>query len=361
MSRLRAGLGGLLIAGLLLAGCDDTDEDPAPSDERSRAERGSGQEPTGGPPSGSPEASGSHSTGAPPDAPPDEMPSASQSDAWPRVRPADLDAAVAMRAVRHLAGEIGPRHATSPAFRRAADWVTGRFERYGLSVTRQRVHTPAGDSWGTPVEAGTSYNLVATPPDFEPTQPHLVVGAHLDTIPVAPGAEDNASGVGVLLAVAEALQERRTRLPVVLIAFGAEEPRGPTDADHHYGSRAYVARLTQPQRRAVRGMLALDRVGVGTVVPVCSAFDDEANRSWRAAGVAAAERAGVPRQACVNSSSDHTSFARRGLPGIRLGSTPYAGYHSPADVPSVIDPAQLGRSGRVALAWLAGERGSAGE
>lgn len=358
MSRLRAGLGGLLIAGLLLAGCSDTDGDAAPTGERSSAGRGSEQESPAGSPSGSPEASpdGSGTT----DTTPDAQPSETAAEARPWVRPADLDATVAMGAVRHLAGRIGPRHATSPAFRRAADWVTGRFERYGLSVTRQRVPTPSGDSWGTPVEAGTSYNLVATPSGFEPTEPHLVVGAHLDTIPVAPGAEDNASGVGVLLAVAEALQERRTRLPVVLVAFGAEEPRGPTDADHHYGSRRYVARLTAPQRRAVRGMLALDRVGVGAVVPVCSAFDDERNRSWRAAGVAAAERAGVPHQACVNSSSDHKSFARRGLPGIRLGSTPYAGYHSPGDAPSVIDPDQLDRSGRVALAWV-GRVESAGE
>ena len=72
-----------------------------------------------------------------------------------------------------------------------------------------------------------------------------MVGAHLDTVPQAPGAEDNASGVGVMLAVAEAASVRRTRLPTVFVAFGAEEPRGPTDDDHHYGSRHYVDR-TRP-------------------------------------------------------------------------------------------------------------------
>ena len=52
-------------------------------------------------------------------------------------------------------------------------------------------------------------------------------------------------------------------------------------------------------------------------------------------------------------SSDHWSFARAGLPGARLGSTPYAAYHSPADLPAVVDPAQLARTGRLLLAWLA--------
>ena len=189
----------------------------------------------------------------------------------PAVDPDDLDVGTAVAAVDHLAGRIGPRHATSPAFRRAADWVSAQLAAHGLDVRRQGVSVPGGNSWGVPVAAGRSANVIATPPGFDGRRPHLVVGAHLDTVPQAPGAEDNASGIGVLLATAEALAGRRTRLPVVLVAFGAEEPRGPTDADHHYGSRAYVASLAPAERRAVRGMISLDRVGVGSVVPIGAA------------------------------------------------------------------------------------------
>jgi Zn-dependent M28 family amino/carboxypeptidase len=255
-----------------------------------------------------------------------------------------------VRAVQRLAGEIGPRHATSPAFDRAATWVGGEFEAMGYDVRRQRVAVPGGNSWGVPVDAGTSVNVIATPRRFDPRRPHLVVGAHLDTVPQAPGAEDNASGVGVVLAAAEAVAERRTRLPVVLVAFGAEEPRGATDADHHYGSRAYVASLGPAERRAVRGMLSLDRVGVGSVVPVSSA-GSSGDRQRRAV-LAAARRAGVPTDAQINRTSDHWQFVLAGMPGIRIGSTPYAAYHSAADVPSVVSRAQLTRTGRVVLAWL---------
>jgi aminopeptidase YwaD len=266
------------------------------------------------------------------------------------VRPGDLRVGTAVRAVRRLAGEIGPRHATSPAFGRAADWVEGELEGRGYDVRRQRFAVPAGVSWGVPARSGTSLNLVATPRGFDPHRPHLVVGAHLDTVPQAPGAEDNASGVGVLLAVAEAVEGRATRLPVVLVAFGAEEPRGPTDADHHYGSRAYVETLGPGERRAVRGMLSLDRVGVGAVVPVSSA--GPAGTLDRTRVLGAARGAGVPADAQVNRSSDHWSFVRAGMPGIRLGSTPYAEYHSSADLPAVVSREQLGRTGRVVLAWL---------
>ena len=198
--------------------------------------------------------------------------------------------------------------------------------------------------------AGPSVNLVATRGDVVPGQPWLLVGAHLDTVPQAPGAEDNASGIGVLLAAAEALAGHRTRLPVVLVAFGSEEPRGPSDADHHYGSTAYVESLTRAERRTLRGMVAMDRVGVGDVVPVGSAYEPDAlSDELRAA----ARRAGVPTLVDTDQrSSDHWSFVQEGLPGVRLGSTPYSEYHSADDVPSVVDPAQLERTARIVVAWL---------
>ena len=268
----------------------------------------------------------------------------------PRADPDDVRARTAMAAVRHLAGTIGPRPGTSPAYFRAARWVGSRLTELGWTVERQRFPTPAGTSWGVPVPAGPSINLVATRGDVRPGQPWLLVGAHLDTVPQAPGAEDNASGIGVLLATAEALAGHRTRLPVVLVAFGSEEPRGTTDDDHHYGSRAYVAALSAPQRRTLRGVVAMDRVGVGDVVPVGSAYEPDA---LSAELRAAARRAGVPTVVDPDQqSSDHWSFVRAGLPGARLGSTSYAEYHKPTDLPSVVDPAQLERTARLVVAWL---------
>lgn len=264
--------------------------------------------------------------------------------------PDDVRVATAVAAVEHLAGTVGPRPGTSPAYRRAARWVAGRFRDLDWSVEQQRFPTPAGVSWGIPVRGGPSTNVVATRGDLRPGRPWLLVGAHLDTVPQAPGAEDNASGIGVLLAVAEALVERRTRLPVVLVAFGSEEPRGPSDDEHHYGSRAYVAGLAARERQSLRGMVSLDRVGVGSVLPVGSAgAGDPVQREL----LAAAERAGVPTVTDLEQrSSDHWSFVRAGLPGARLGSTSYAAYHSSTDVPSVVSRDQLARTARTVLSWL---------
>lgn len=287
-------------------------------------------------------------TGAPAATAPQASPATpGQEPASPVARPFDADRA--RRHVRVLAGRIGPRLATGPAFRTAASYVEQRLRAAGYDVRRQPFRVPAGDSWGVPVGAGTSFNVVATSPGFDPTAPHLLVGAHLDTVAAAPGAEDNASGVAVLLEIARTVGP--TRLPTVLVAFGAEEPRGPGDL-HHFGSRHHVAGLTARERRALRAMVSLDRVGVGAAVPLSAATagatavrDDLA----RLAG-----RLGIPTVVEVDAASDHESYADAGVAAARAGSTPYAGYHSAGDLPAVVQQAQLGRVGRLVTAWLRG-------
>ncbi len=329
-----------LVLALLGTGCspDSTDGDPAttPTPSTRPAEAPAPASPTG--------------TGT---TIPDTSTAPTSTTAHPPAPPAVFRAARAMRTVRHLAGVIGPRHATSPAYVEAAAWSAGRLRELGYAVETQRVRVPAGNSWGVDVSAGTSQNIVAATADFSPAAPYLIVGAHLDTVPVAPGAEDNASGVSVVLELARlaARDGAGTRLPVVFVLFGAEEPRGPGDDDHHYGSRAYVASMSGVERRNLVGMVALDRVGVGTVVPICTGGVSPLTVQRQLLSAAAADD--VATSTCTdNQSSDHWSFEKAGFSVARIGSTPYAGYHSAGDVPAVVSPAQLRRSGTTLWTWL---------
>ena len=262
-----------------------------------------------------------------------------------------MDARAALRDIRHLASEIGPREATSGNFHEAADFVEARFERLGYQVRRAKVRVPAGNSWGTPVRRGTSLNVIAEPKGFDATEKHVVVGAHLDTVPVAPGAEDNASGIAVMLQLAAMVSQQPPAIPVQFVAFGAEEPRGSGDALHHFGSRQHVASLDRSERRAIQAMVSLDRVGVrANYVPVCTATS-KGNRV-RDGLRAAARSADIPTRTCTNYTSDHWSYTKVGVPAVRLGSVPYAGYHSRGDVPRVVDRRQLDRVGRTVWTWL---------
>ncbi|MGH1564791.1 M28 family peptidase [Mumia sp. DW29H23] len=259
------------------------------------------------------------------------------------------DVAAMRQAIRHLAGTIGPRLATSASFREAADWFSGEMEQLGYRVTREAFPVPAGDSWGVPVEAGRSQNVIADPPGFDPTRPHLVVGAHLDTVAVSPGAEDNASGVAVVRELGRLAAAYGTRLPVRFVAFGAEEPRGPGDDLHHFGSQHRVSAMTAAEREALRAMVSLDRVGVrGSAVPVC----DGGTSNGRVVRSLAAAAGGIPTTTCEDRASDHWSYEKADVPAARLGSIPYAGYHSEGDRPRVVDDRQLRWVATITWRWM---------
>ena len=295
--------------------------------------------------------SGSSGTSTKSSATPPGEPTSSTTPSATRTASLSFHAKAALATVRKLAGEFGPREATTAAYRQAAAWVGQRFASLGYDVQRQMLHVPSGVSWGVPVKAGRTWNVVARPRDMKRGTPYLLVGAHLDTVPQAPGAEDNASGIGVLLEVARIATVAPARLPVVFVAFAAEEPRGSGDSHHHYGSRAMVTRMSAVERNALRGMVALDRVGVGQRVPVCDGGLGSSSVVWSVRRDAHAT--GVRTSDCgVNRLSDHWSFELAGLPAARIGGTPYAQYHSARDLAPVVDLAQLDRSGRLLWAWL---------
>jgi hypothetical protein len=280
----------------------------------------------------------------------DTPPTSTPTTAEPPLEPVEFSAAAAMRTVRFLAGRIGPREATGAAYARAARWVERELRGDGYRVRRQHLRVPAGVSWGVPVPAGDTWNVIATPEGFRFEDPYLMVGAQLDTVPQAPGAEDNASGVSVLMEIARMAAQRPTRLPVMFVAFAAEEPRGEGEAWHHYGSRAYVHRMPPAARSAMRGLANPDRVGTGRSVPICTGGlgTTQVKRSL----LAQARRIGVPAHGCVNTTSDHWSFEQADLPAARLGGTDYPEYHSRADRPRVIRPIQLERTGELIWHWL---------
>lgn len=266
------------------------------------------------------------------------------------MRPARFEVATALAVITELAGRIGPREASSAAYREAAAYVEGRFAAAGLDVRRQTVRVPAGVSWGVRVPSGQSDNLIATAPGFDGTKPHLVVGAHLDTVPQAPGAEDNASGVAIVLELARMAMLRPPRLPVVFAAFAAEEPRGDGDLRHHYGSRQYVAQLPATERRAIRGMVSLDRVGTGPNVRVRTG--GRAALTVAEALVATGRRVGIATSRGTNRGSDHWSFEKAGIAAARVGGHGYAGYHNANDKPNLISRPQLVRTSALVWAYL---------
>ena len=271
--------------------------------------------------------------------------------ATPTPRPVRFDARRVERDISHLAGDIGPREATSRNYAEAADWVERRLENLGYRVRRTTVRVPAGNSWGVPVRRGTTVNVIAEPAGFDRRAEHVVIGAHLDTVPQAPGAEDNGSGVAVLLELARLAAADSPQVPVQFIAFGAEEPRGPGDALHHFGSRQLVADLSRAERRATAAMVSLDRVGVSaSYVPVCRGGPDGTDLRSAFAGPADGPTSPPAR---VRTRPATTGRTRRRA--CRRSAS--AACRTPATTPAATCPRwsvarQLDRVGRLIWAWL---------
>jgi len=83
--------------------------------------------------------------------------------------------------------------------------------------------------------------------------PPIVIGAHYDTVPGSPGADDNATGVAVLLELARDIASGPLKYPVQLVAFDMEE-YGYLGSSHH------AAKYKQ-QQKSIRLMISLEMLG----------------------------------------------------------------------------------------------------
>ena len=121
---------------------------------------------------------------------------------------------------------------------RAGNWIAKEFEQLGLTVDRQEFEIPDQ----SPARSGT--NIVGTLNPLS-TKKSLLIGAHYDTVPGSPGADDNASGVAAMLECARLLVESGSDRKVTFVAFDAEEIQPPVEGLH--GSTAYISNLPESQ------------------------------------------------------------------------------------------------------------------
>lgn len=160
-----------------------------------------------------------------------------------------------------------------------------------------------------------------------------VVMAHADSMPRTPGADDNASGVGVLVALAPRLALVGPRCDVWLVATGAEERLYTGSADH-LGSLAMVRDVNRRGlRRRVRFALSLDEVGSRRSFVLRSPAAS-VGRGVEGALLEAARRAGVAvswRRDEGKGNSDHREFQLAGMPGMKLGVAGNPCRHEPCD------------------------------
>ena len=170
---------------------------------------------------------------------------------------------------------------------------------------------------------GTGYNVMGIlrgeDPDHEDEV--IIIGAHLDHMgfcyEIMPGANDNASGVAVLLGAAEALSKNPagSRRSVLFIGFGAKE-QGLT------GSKEYLKNPLFPAEKTV-SFINIDRVGNGEGIRVFGA--ENFPELWKALSRSNKKNVGmnlVPETFGLpdRGPSDADSFLKKKVPSLSFRS-----------------------------------------
>jgi glutaminyl-peptide cyclotransferase len=219
--------------------------------------------------------------------------------------------------------EIGPRPAGSPGAAEEVSLITRRLREAGIGdVTVQRPYR----------------NVVAHIPGS--TRGTVVVGAHYDTkdIPGFVGANDGASGVAVLLGLADALPARSTGAGIDLVFFDAEEARGERDfeRDGDRGSRQFVAYAKRsgaqgsPPLDQIQAMVLFDMVGDCDLQIPREATSDPRLYAEFAQAATAANGNPAPFEGLTGGvGDDHTPFQDAGVPAVDLIDFTYGSDRSP--------------------------------
>lgn len=172
----------------------------------------------------------------------------------------------------------------------------------------------------------------------------VMIGGHLDHLgynhEMMPGANDNASGVAVMLGIAEAIKKSglKPKRSIIFNFFGAEE-QGVK------GSEYYLQHPFVPNNK-IKGFFNLDSVGRGRIIeakagknyPQLWKFVDEANSKYIHRQITPTHFHNLARQRL-----DAAHFMWAGVPTISFGATgadplPYATYHTTKDRPEILTP-----------------------
>jgi Iap family predicted aminopeptidase len=187
--------------------------------------------------------------------------------------------------------------------------------------------------------AGTAYNVVARPAGAPACE--TVTGGHYDSVPVAPGADDNASGTATVIEVARVMAARGATAGNCFVLFGAEEIG-------LLGSAAYIESLSDVEINALRFMLNIDVVGITSELMLIG--DDDLAEVARIASMELGVDA-RPAEDPPNQGSDHLSFQRAGVPVLMFNRDDEL-IHTSLDAIDRIDEGALDDAVRLAVATL---------
>jgi hypothetical protein len=257
-----------------------------------------------------------------------------------------------MNHIKYLASEeLEGRGLNYKGLEKAAHYIAAAFKNAGLQPGGDNSYYQSWDSGG-PIPLR---NVIGTIPGKNPAYKDrsVILCAHYDHLGLGEkggsqenkgkihfGADDNASGVAVMLELAHTLgKSLKPERPIVFIAFTGEE-------SGLLGSSYYVKNLqtkNKKQLEGIMGVVNLDTVGRLTDREKLMVIGGSSAREWRFIFMGIGYTTGVETELVQQEldAGDQVSFIKAGIPGIQLFSGAHPDYHKPTDTADKIEAAGL--------------------
>lgn len=258
---------------------------------------------------------------------------------------AEFDSSRAMVHARRIT-EFGVRPGGSAEESRAAAYIANRLRALGYRVNREFFELPNGK---------TSQNVWVVAKGHSSAR-QVIIGAHFDTRPTTPGANDNASGCGVALEIARLLKRAPAGPAVKIVFFGTEEFISEGKDEHHLGSRYNAGQMRRSEVDNTAAMISLDMVGYGSEYLVRTmgkgprSLSDHLLKQARALDVPLEYR----RDPGPTGWSDHEPYELRGIPAVWMQWLQDPTYHSMGDNAQHLRKRPFETTGEFVMSFLRG-------
>jgi hypothetical protein len=157
-----------------------------------------------------------------------------------------------IKTIEHLTKDIGSRPAGSDQANLAIQYISEELKNMGYHPIYQDFRLP---------DNRQGHSLDAF--DVGTTQREIILTAHVDTQPDSPGANEDASGIAVLLELARTVRKQHIPVGVHFLFLGAEEKISGYEEESYFSSAHFMDYEKERGVKFINGVLLVDKIGAG--------------------------------------------------------------------------------------------------
>ena len=245
--------------------------------------------------------------------------------------------------------DLSPRVSGSEAHKKVRNYIKNEIENNNLKVIEDifNVKTPIGE-----VEMD---NISTTIKGNKNNGEKIILAAHYESKYFKSenflGANDNASGVSVLLELLKIIKDKNYKYDIEFLFFDGEEAFGYwSDTDSLYGSKRYVSQISNPEK--IKAVILLDMVGEKNIK-----IDFDMNSSPELTDILIEATQKLNLTYCLSNrficiEDDHVPFILKGIPAIDIIDFEYDDWHTKNDDMENISSKSLENVGLITIKIL---------